>query len=329
VKLRHRVCSAVLLTSALLATGPAFGQGSEKDADAERLFTEAKKLMEDKKFAEACPKLESAYRKDQQNGTLLNLAFCHGEMGAKWLAWTEFREAESKSTDAKRKDFARDKMKELEKGLTKLVVDPQTKYELTEVILEDRRIFDAEKSTPFFAEPNNQRKVIFHAKGKKPAIQLISVGGPKEKIQHITVPEMADEEPTPALPVEPTPPATATPATPPPATKSTWSGQKTLGLIVGALGLGGIAVGGVFGLKTMSGSCADDTVDGSCTPDERNAASTDGSISTIAFIAGGSLLVGGVVLFLTAPSGSKTGALKPASITANVGPTWAGLSGTF
>lgn len=328
--IRKNAFAAVL--TLILAAPPAFAQGTDKDADAERLFNEAKKLMEEKKFAEACPKLESAYRKDQQGGTLLNLAYCHQEMGSKWLAWVEFREAESKSTDKQRKDFAHDKMKELEKGLARLVVDPQTKYELTEVYLEDRRIYDAEKGIPFYAEPNNQRKAVFHAKGKKPAVLLISVGSPKDKMQHVQVPEMADEDPIPAAPVaESSSPAPA-PLPPPAEPTSSWSGQKTLAVVLGALGLGGVAVGSVFGIKTVSGPCADGPeADGHepCSKEQRSQASTDAALSTAAFIAGGALLTGAVVVWILAPSGGKTGALAPASITAKVGPTWAGVGGTF
>jgi hypothetical protein len=330
VTIRQRALRSAAVLTLVLAAPFAHAQGSDKDADAERLFNEAKKLMEEKKFAEACPKLESAYRKDQQQGTLLNLAYCHSEMGSKWLAWVEFREAESKATEKQRKDFAHEKMKELEKGLSRLIIDPQTRYELTEVYLEDRRIWDAEKGIPFYAEPNNNRKVIFHAKGKKPAILLISVGTPKEKMQHIVVPEMADEEP-----IVVAPPEAPAPSPPPPPRELTseGAGQKTLAVVLGAGGLVGVGVGTFFGLKTMLGSCADGArkPDGSgeCLAADRNDASTQAAISTIGFIAGGALLAGAVVVWILAPSGGKTGALVKPSITASVGPSWAGFQGHF
>ena len=93
---------------------------SDKDADAERLFREGQKLLEERRYGEACPKFEAAYKKDQQLGTLLNLAYCHKEQGATWLAWVEFKEAEVKATELKRndrRDFARQRMAELEKSL--------------------------------------------------------------------------------------------------------------------------------------------------------------------------------------------------------------------
>lgn len=329
--IRQSALRTAAVLTLVFAAPLAYAQGSEKDADAERLFNEAKKLMEEKKFAEACPKLESAYRKDQQQGTLLNLAYCHSEMGSKWLAWVEFREAESKTNDKSRKEFAHEKMAALEKGLTRLVVDPQTKYEVTEVFLEDRRIYDAEKNTPFFAEPNNQRKVVFHAKGKKAATVLITVGSPKEKMQHIQVPEMADEDPVAIVPPTETP-NTSPSSSPPPAGESgsSWNGQKTLAVGLGAAGVVGVAIGAIFGVKTMTGACTDGPGGEPCSAQDRSDASSSGSISTIAFIAGGALLAGGVVVWVLAPSGpAKSGGLVKPSVGASFGPTWAGLRGTF
>jgi serine/threonine-protein kinase len=151
-------------------------------------------------------------------------------------------------------------------------------------------------------------------------------------MQHIVVPEMVDEEPIVVAPPEtPAPPPPPPPPRPEP--KSTWSGQKTLAVVLGAGGLVGVGVGTFFGLKTMLGSCADGArkADGSgeCLAGDRNDASTQAAISTIGFIAGGALLAGAVVVWILAPSGSKSGALVRPSITASVGPSWAGLQGRF
>jgi tetratricopeptide (TPR) repeat protein len=94
----------------------AYADPLDKDADAERLFREGQKLMEERRYGEACPKFDLAYRKDQQLGTLLNLAYCHKELGTTWLAWVEFKEAELKAIELKRterRDFARQRMAEL------------------------------------------------------------------------------------------------------------------------------------------------------------------------------------------------------------------------
>jgi hypothetical protein len=89
--------------------------------------------------------------------------------------------------------------------------------------------------------------------------------------------------------------------------------QKILGLFAGGFGLAGVAIGTVFGVLTLSeanqqkADCASAT---NC-PRPSQAASdhstgaTDRTLSTIGFVAGGALLVGGVVLFFTGGNPSE------------------------
>ncbi|MBX3230126.1 MAG: hypothetical protein KIT84_25165 [Labilithrix sp.] len=323
---------SVLVSLAVLAwSAGAQAQPLDRDADADRLFKEGQKLMEERRFAEACPKLESAYKKDQQLGTLLNLAYCHKEMGSTWLSWVEFREAESKAVELKRtdrRDFAREKMRELEKSLSKVVVDPKAGVELAQVDVEDRRVYEAEKGVPFAVEPNGQRKFVFHARGKKPGVLLVNVPplAKDGKVQHVTIPELVNDDLGSSASVTtdtPPPPQGGEPAR---GEKSSWSGQKTLAVVAGVLGLGGVAVGSVFGVKTVTGPCSDGPRSeggGFCGDEDLARTNREAMISNIGFIAGGVLVAGAVVLWITAPSSSG----RSAQVT--VGPSWAGLGGTF
>jgi hypothetical protein len=74
-----------------------------------------------------------------------------------------------------------------------------------------------------------------------------------------------------------------------------------------------VVVGSIFGLVSIS---KNNDADKECAPPDRrrcsaagleagNAATTAGNVSTIAFIAGGVLLAGGLTLYFTAPSGSS------------------------
>src|SRR3954466_3222786 len=140
-----RAPAIVALAIVLVAGGVSTVHAQTQEADAERLFREGQKLMEERRYGEACPKFEQAYKKDGALGTLINLAFCHKEQGATWYAWLEFREAEVKATELSRpdrRDFAHARLTELEKNLPKVIIDNPKKVPLTEVLVEDRKVWE-------------------------------------------------------------------------------------------------------------------------------------------------------------------------------------------
>lgn len=323
VKRTAAVASSLAL---LFLTRSAVAQ--EREQDAERLFREGQKLLEERRFAEACPKFETAYAKDHSLGTLINLAFCHKEQGASWYAWLEFREAEVKATELNRpdrRDFAHARLAELEKQLPKLVIDNNQKVTLTEVFVEDRKVWEAERGAVFAAEVGG-RRFVFKARGKKPAATLITVAK-GDKVQHVSVPDMEDGgEPSAAeRPAEPAKPENAAPTDP-------GKMQRTLGWI--ALGVGGVAalIGTIEGISTFSSNCQGSKA---CTDDERSSANASGTVADISFVVAILAAGGGVYLLMTAPPASSPapgGARARASsvsVTPRVGLGWASLTGTF
>ncbi len=110
--------------------------------------------------------------------------------------------------------------------------------------------------------------------------------------------------------------------------------QRVVGLVAGGLGLAGLAVGGVFTVLTASeadkqkmdcassapGDCSNPTQAAS----DHSTGQMDRTISIVGFAAGGALLVGGVILFVTgrhsSPAASHGLLLVPA-----VGPGERGL----
>ncbi len=333
--LASTVCrAAVPLAMALVVAAPRTAAAQDREADAERLFREGQKLLEERRFGEACPKFEAAYSKDHSLGTLINLAFCHKEQGAIWYAWLEFREAEVKATELNRpdrRDFARQRLTELEKQLPKVVIDNPQKLLLTDVLVEDRKVWEAERGAVFAAEAG-QRRFIFKAKGKKNGALLINIGnvGKGDKVQHVVVPDMEDGSDPKPLP-ESGGDAKPLPEAPPPEPPSDGSTQRTIGWI--AIGVGGVAaiVGSIEGISTLSSPCAGGKP---CLSDEKSSANTSATIADIGFIVAALGVVGGIALIATAPSGAP--AQQPASsarstitLTPRLGPGWASLSGTF
>jgi hypothetical protein len=94
------------------------------------------------------------------------------------------------------------------------------------------------------------------------------------------------------------------------------SGRRTIGLAIAGAGVAGLASGVVFGILTLNkkskieelcggnaGSC--NAPPGSVDP-ERESAKTTATISTASFIVGGLAVLGGGLLYFTAPTGSSS-----------------------
>jgi hypothetical protein len=105
------------------------------------------------------------------------------------------------------------------------------------------------------------------------------------------------------------------------ATTSSWTSQKTAAVVAGAVGLAGVIAGSITGAMAFSrwSSSQSECGDAGCTDrakalSDHDSASTFATVSDAAFIAGGVLVAGGVVLYLTAPrarsSSSTSGMLR-------------------
>lgn len=78
---------------------------------ADDLFKQGKKLMAEKKYAEACPKFEESFKIDAGLGTELNIARCYEEWGKLGKAYRTYTDALKRADDAK--DSRAAKIKEL------------------------------------------------------------------------------------------------------------------------------------------------------------------------------------------------------------------------
>jgi hypothetical protein len=143
--------------------------------------------------------------------------------------------------------------------------------------------------------------------------------------------------PTPLGP-PPTPASSSSEPPPEPPTVGSQGGgmgtQKVLGLVAAGVGVAGVAVGSVFGIMTISQKnqeVADCAAGTTCSPSNyslgssaRSAAFSDGTISTVGFIAGGVLVAGGLALFFTAHSTQQPGGTG-LLVVPSVGPESAGV----
>lgn len=328
----RRVAIGLVLGASLLVAQTSFAQVSATDAAlAEKLFQDGRALMAQKKFADACAKLAESQRLDPGVGTLLNLAECFEKNGQVASAWATYREADAAATregQKKRTVYAVARVKALTPELSYLTVEaPAAAPAGLRVTCDGKAIGAATMGSPmpFDAGPH---RVEATAPGRHTWSKSVDLS-PKSSLK-VSVPDLEVEAPPPPPPepVRPPPAAVLVPAAPPPAPDqgSSSPAQRVTGVILGAVGIAGIGVGSYFGIRAMGNhndaennhcsavSC--DPTGGSLNDDARGQA----TISTIAFAAGGVMLVAGAILYFTAPAGAgKSGKSGKASRLASPG----------
>lgn len=324
-----------LVALCLLVVTPAYAQRSVSDkAAAEALFDEALELMTNKRYAEACPKLEESQRIDAGIGTLLYLAECYEKSGRTASAWATFREAASAANAAGQADRARQgkaRADRLEPSLSKLTV---------RVAAENKSIpgFRVTRSgeavqAPLFeaAVPVDPGQLVIEAsaEGYETFTRTVSVpanGGRAEILVPALVPLAGTAAPVaPASSAAATAPASSAPGagqegsalTTDAGTEDDGGTMETVGIVMMGAGVVGLLVGTVFGVEAIDKDkkakdiCGDDT---SCPTEKGEQLSDDAQqaalISTIGFVGGAAFAVGGAVLYLTAPDGSEAGRVQ-------------------
>ena len=296
-------CSSFVLASVDVRAG------SDAPA-AQALFNEAKKLIADGKWAEACPKLEESQKLDPGIGTQYNLANCYEHTGRAASAWAAFLNVagEAKAAgQAAREKVARERATVLEARLAKLVITVRatdaTQLKVTRDTLEvGRGQWGA--AIPIDA---GDHRIVASAPGKKTWEKTVRV--PVDGVTvSVEVPSLQDDPNASTLAergLMTTRPLDGHEETP--SDEHPGRTQRIGGIVAGAVGIVGLGVGTAFGLMSRgkkNDSEAHCNADNRC--DEtglglRDDALNYGTYSTIAFVAGGAALVGGIILFATAP----------------------------
>jgi len=318
----------------LLVVTPAYAQRSTSDkAAAEALFDEALELMNNKRYAEACPKLEESQRIDAGIGTLLYLAECYEKTGRTASAWATFREAASAASAAGQGDRARQgkaRADRLEPNLSKLTISVAAQNKSISGFQVTRGgepvqapLFDA-------AVPVDPGQLVIEATapGYEPFTKTVTVadGGVAQVQIPALVPAAGSAAPvttaaaggtTTGNPAEPGEQGQSGSAVTADAGTDDGGTSRTVGVVLMGVGAAGLVVGTIFGVDAIKSNsdakdiCGDDT---SCPTKEGEQMSDDAQdsalVSTIGFIAGGGALVAGAVLYFTAPDGSEAGRVQ-------------------
>jgi hypothetical protein len=311
-----RATSGVVAMASVLATAPAAAQATDQGAMAEALFRSARTSMADGHYAEACPKFAESNRIDPKVGTFMNLALCHEKAGMTASAWAEYTQAVElarRAGQAQRESVARDRAKALEPSLAHVIVNADTKADLA-VTIDDQPIGAAAYGTPMPVDPGDHVLRATSA-GLLPFRESFHVapGAPDLTLQ---VPSTKSwQSAGSALPTE-SQPSKPEGAAERPSPSATAPARRTVGFVVGGVGVALAGVGAFFGIRAFSEK--DDAAKACgatfCTPAGSAATSamrTDETVSTVGVIAGAAAFGVGLYLVL-ATKGSEPGASTPA-----------------
>ena len=263
---------------------------------ADELLREGKALFEQKKFAEACPKLSESNRLDPSAGTTLALAICHEAQGKTASAWAEYGEAADRARDDGHPEIERPattRREALEPKLPRLTIAPSTLAAATVGLYVKRDgVFVAATAvgTSVPVDPG-EHHIEATAPGKRAFAADITIG-PGEK-KTVDIPGLRND-------------TGDGPAAPPAEHRSALSSltrMEVAGIATGAAGVVALGVGTYLGLharklnESSKAGCDGDA----CFPDakqQRLDAMSAGNWSTLSFIVGGVLVAGGATLFV-------------------------------
>lgn len=294
-------------------------------AQARSLFREARALMEQQRYAEACPKLQESLRIDPGMGTQFNLAHCWEKLGLTASAWGLFLDVASaaqQTSQRAREASARERAAALEPRLSRLRVDvPDSVPGLTIVVAGDE-LGQGAWSAAMPIDPGSYH-IEANAPDKQPWSRDVVVDG-EGTTTSVEVPLLKDIAPV----VEPPDPELAQAATPED-DGGGGSGRTILALSLGTVGVAGVVAGVLYGLNAKSHTTASQELctggpegnvcargqgepgfDGGVAErgqleEHRESADRSATISYIAVGVGAAALVGSAIVLITSGSGES------------------------
>jgi hypothetical protein len=319
IRIQRLITAWAVASAATLAAGQS-SAGAEEQAAAEALFQQALRLMREEKFAEACPKLVDSNRIEPAVGTLLYLGECYEKSGQTASAWATFcaaAESAHRIGQAERGRIAAERADALAPRLPKISVAVADSAHLPGLELKRDHVVVGEATWGVAVPVDPGEHVITaSAPGKKDWSQKVIVE-PRGATVAVRIPVLEDSSPARGhLPnsavagrvsqpriVE----ITTTEAVPP----NSGNTQRSLAYVASGIGVLGLALGTSFGLEAKSKqNTAQDG--GHCRRDDATACDQTGvdlmhsghtyaTVANVGFVVGALGLIGGTVLFLTAP----------------------------
>jgi tetratricopeptide (TPR) repeat protein len=349
---RRWVVSLVTIVTFTAAQIP-FAAFAQNSAQAEVLYTEGQQLMRANKYAEACQRLTASFKLDPQPNTQLVQGTCFTKLGKTASAYNAFIDAASalpRGGDAQK--YAADQAKALEAQLLKVKVQMQPVIPPGVAIRfdDETKTRDKDFVDLDIALDPGEHDLYVTAPGKHDYTKHFNLGD-KETAVHVLIVNMTDKTQA-ELDAEKNKGGGNIIVEKP---ETSWSTVKTLGLIsivVGSVAIAGAIVAQILALVDHSNATnlqSRSISEGDACPNLTGTSPFADCTSAISYqsqalasqgaaigigVAGGVVLIAGIIMFLVGGNVTKT-ADKPAAakwhITPLVSPTMAGIGvgGTF
>jgi hypothetical protein len=287
--------------------------GVQEQAAAEALFQDARQLMKNGKYAEACPKLVDSNRLDTAVGTLLYLGECYEKSGKTASAWTAFLAAAESAHKAGQMDRARvasERADGLVGKLSKMSISVSRAARVSGLEIHRDEV-EVSEVTWGVAVPLDagEHVIVARAPGKKDWSQTVRIEAGEAPIS-VEIPVLESV----AVPKR-HPPLLKADVTKAPVAEAMvgqrrGNSQRTLAYVVGGVGAAGWLVGAAAGLEAKSKQRQSESQCLTSAPTHCNQQGVDllhtgrsyATVANVAFVVGTLGVLGGALLYFSSPS---------------------------
>jgi len=309
----------------LFIAGRADAQARDRAAG-EALFRAGRQAADAGDWPKACQRFEESNRLDPAVGTVFNLGYCREQLGQFASAWQRYLEViERLPASDERATLAQERARALEKKMARLVLELAEAPEGTVVLRDGIELTSASFGVALPVDPGTH-VVEVRAPGHEPRRFEVTVAEGESKNLTLAPGELSPPKPAAAPAASSQAPLSATTSEPPPS-----SSKKTIGFIVGGVGLLAIAASLTAGALAVSekNTIEEECDDKRCTDAGLEAGDKGRTLTTIANVAFAVGVAGlGVGAFLILTSSSSTPETT-ASTSASVNGAVLGVKGAF
>jgi hypothetical protein len=272
--------------------------------DAQQLFEQARELMDQGRYPEACAKLESSEALDPGIGTEFNLARCYeleGRLASARAMYRRVVEETHAAGQGDRETVARDLSAQLQRRVPRLVLHVTSPAPALEIRLDDAPVTGTDWATPVELDPGPHAleasaptfltwKTLLHATREGETVSVdVPPLVPRAALAPVVAPAPSEPRGTVAPDVQPRAGA-----------------QRIVALVLGAAALAGMVPGAYFGTQAVAleSQAGPGCPDGCNTTgySERQRSLSAGNLSTAFFVVSGALLGAAGIVWFTAPS---------------------------